>query len=132
VSGEVPKTIPHSLVELLAEPTSMNATELLDALRGLSTKRPIDAYFDFGEDEAAQEFIQVLKPYGLNTHFLPDGKTPADVEQRTEKQKNFALIAVPIGIVVLGLIAWEPWIIVVLAAIGLTGAGFALFFRNAG
>jgi len=60
------------------------------------------------------------------------GKTPADVEQRTEKQKNVALIAVPIGIVVLGLIAWERWIIVVLAAIGLAGAGFALFFRKSG
>jgi hypothetical protein len=131
MSGELPTAIPHSLVELLTEPTSMDGAELLDALRGLSAKRPIDAYFDFGEDESAREFVQMLKPYGLSTHLLPDGKTPADDEQRAEKQKKVAIFAVPIGMIVLGLIVWEPWIIVVLAAIGLAAAGFALFFRKA-
>ena len=132
VSGQVPAAIPPSLIELLAEPTSMNGAELFDALRGLSMKCPIDAYFDFGEEEAAQEFIQVLRPYGVRTHLLQDGETPADDEQRAEQLQKVAIFAVPTAMIVLGLIVWEPWTIAVLAAIGVAGAGFAVFFRKAG
>ena len=132
VSGEHANAIPHSLIELLGEPTSMNEAELFDALHGMSARRPIDAYFDFGENVAAQDFIKLLKPYGVRTHLLPDGKTPLDDDQRVEQLNKIAIFAVPIGMIILGLIVWEPWVFFVLAAIGALGAGFALILRKAG
>ncbi|MDD5541944.1 MAG: hypothetical protein PHX83_02100 [Acidobacteriia bacterium] len=56
---------PLSLVELLKTEAGMDSVEAKESIDRLMKGRPIDAFFDLGEDRAAKLFVSKLRGFGL-------------------------------------------------------------------
>ena len=102
-SGDDVGVVPEHLVELLRLPTSLDAPSIEEKLSGLSDGQVITAWFDYGEDEAAADFIAQLATYGLEADIAAP-RSHWSVRPWVVKW-GLALI----GVTVLWLSIWDRW-----------------------
>ena len=112
-----PAEAPPSLMEFLRSDGGMNSEEVFTSCEELVRGKPVEVYFDLGENAAAKEFCKEAARRGLEAIIEGDD----EIEKKEPRGKWFGRAAVG-GVVLIAIITQEPGygvILLVLAAVGI-------------